>query len=104
MKTPSGKECRVYYEDFFRGKETRECRLLEKNPTGGEWKPSHCNGCPVPDILRQNACPNLVLEASISKGILGFGEQVQVFAVCAKKMTEVTKPEVGCGECHTKVF
>jgi hypothetical protein len=104
MKTPAGKECRFYHEDFFRGKETQECRLLEMNPRGGKWKPSLCGGCPVPDILRQNACPNLVLEASVSKGWLGLGERVKVFAVCAKTMNEVSKPEVGCGECHPRVF
>jgi hypothetical protein len=54
----------------------------------------------VPDILRQNACPNMVLEGRIHKSFLGLREQVQVFAVCTQQMTEVENPAVGCGECH----
>ena len=100
MKTPAGKECRFYFEDYFRGREKQECRLLLQNPSGGRWKASHCGSCPVPDILRQNACPNLLLEARISKTFLGLREQVQVYAVCTNKMTEVENPAVGCGECH----
>lgn len=100
MQTPAGKECRFYYQDYHRGRETRECRLIERNPQGGAWKPSHCNSCPVPDILRQNACPNLVLEARVEKSLLGLRERVAVYAVCTQKMAEVERPEVGCGECH----
>ena len=100
MRTPAGKECAFYYQDYFRGRETRECRLLQRNPKGGFWKPSHCASCPVPDILRQNACPNLVLEARVEKTLLGLRERVRVFAVCAQHIQEVAEPAVGCGHCH----
>jgi hypothetical protein len=100
MRTPAGKECRYYYADYYRGREKQECRLLELNPDGGRWKPSLCSSCPVPDILRQNACPNLVLEGRVHKSFLGLREEVKVYAVCTHKMTEVENPAVGCGECH----
>ncbi len=100
MQTPAGKECKFYYQDYFRGRETRECRLLQRNPEGGVWKPSHCTQCPVPDVLRQNACPNLALEARVEKTLLGLRERVRVYAVCAQHLTEVPGPAVGCGHCH----
>lgn len=102
MRTPAGKDCRFYYEDYFRGREKQECRLLLKNPNGGRWKPNHCSSCPVPDILRQNACPTLVLEGRIQKTLLGLREQVQVYAVCTQSMIEVENPVVGCGQCHLR--
>jgi hypothetical protein len=100
MKTPAGKECKYYFADYFRGNEKEECRLIDRNPDGGKWRSSLCRGCPVPDILRQNACPNLVLEARVNKSLLGLREQVKVFAVCSKHMVEVQSPAVGCGHCH----
>jgi len=100
MRTPAGKECRFYYSDYFRGRETQECRLIERNPQGGQWHAKLCNGCPVPDILRQNACPNLVLEGRVEKTFLGLRESVRVYAVCAQHRVEVDKPVVGCGHCH----
>lgn len=100
MRTPAGKECRFYYADHYRGSEKQECRLIERNPEGGRWRPSHCNTCPVPDILRQNACPHLALEGKVKKSLLGLRERVRVYAVCTKHMVEVSAPEVGCGHCH----
>lgn len=100
MLTPAGKECKFYYQDYFRGRETRECRLLQRNPEGGVWKPGHCTQCPVPDVLRQNACPNLALEARVERTLLGLRERVRVYAVCALHLTEVAEPVVGCGHCH----
>jgi hypothetical protein len=100
MRTPAGKECRYYYEDYFRGHSKQECRLLEQNPNGGRWKPGLCRTCSVPDILRQNACPNIVLEGRVHRSMLGLRERVQVYAICTRKMTEVENPAVGCGECH----
>ena len=52
-------------------------RLEER--TGGRWKPSLCKSCPVPDILRQNACPNMALEARVNKTLLGLREEVLHF-------------------------
>lgn len=100
MRTPAGKECRFYYSDYFRGRETQECRLIERNPQGGQWHAKLCGACPVPDILRQNACLNLVLEGRVEKTLLGLRERVRVYAVCTQQRVEVDKPAVGCGHCH----
>jgi hypothetical protein len=100
MITPAGTECRYYYADYFRGRERQECRLIDQNPRSEGWKPELCRGCPVPGILRANACPHLVLEGSVVKRFLGLKRQVIVSAVCAKYLTEVPEPHVGCGHCH----
>ncbi len=50
--------------------------------------------------MRQNACPHLALEASIRRSFLGLRERVVLYAVCAKHLTEVREPVVGCGRCH----
>ena len=67
MRTPSGRECKYFYADYFRGKETQECRLLGANPASDAWKPALCQTCPVPAILLANACPNLVMRARVGK-------------------------------------
>jgi hypothetical protein len=103
MKTPAGKECKYYFADYYRGREKEECRLIDRNPDGGRWRSSLCRGCPVPDILSQNACPNLILEARVHKSMLGLREQVKVFAVCSKFVIEVEAPAVGCGHCHEEL-
>lgn len=103
MRTPAGKECRFYYSDYFRGREKQECRLIERNPQGGRWQAKHCDSCPVPDILRQNACPNLVLEGRVEKTLLGLRERVRIYAVCTQQRVEVVKPAVGCGHCHERL-
>ncbi len=100
MRTPAGKECKFYFEDHYRGRDTQACRLLERNPKAGKWKPDHCRTCPVPELLRQNACPNLVMEGRIEKALLGLREQVKVYAICTSSLKEVPDPAVGCGECH----
>ena len=102
MKTPYGKTCRYYFSDYYRGRETQACRLIEQNPTAGAWKPALCQTCPVPDILLANACPNLVLRARIGKTFFGWLAQVQVEAACREHRVEVKQPRVGCGHCHEK--
>ncbi len=103
MRTPAGKECKYYYEDHFRGRDTYECRLIDRNPQGGQWRKGLCQTCPVPDTLRQNACPNIALEARVEKTLFGLRERVRIYAVCAKKLIEVARPAVGCGECHNEI-
>ncbi|MEM7031558.1 MAG: hypothetical protein AAF629_18500, partial [Chloroflexota bacterium] len=76
MKTPAGKECKYFFGDYHRGRNIEECRLLEKNRDSEPWKPSLCQTCPVPDILRQNASPNLILDGSVKKGFLGFVSEI----------------------------
>jgi hypothetical protein len=100
MITPSGTECRYFYADYYRGRETQECRLIARNPHSKPWEPSLCKACPVPGILRANACPNLVLEGTVVKGFLGFGHKVRLAAVCSKHLVKVDQPHIGCGRCH----
>jgi hypothetical protein len=100
MITPAGVECRYYYADYYRGRERQECRLIAQNPQSERWKPELCKNCPVPGILRANACPNLVLEGRVEKRFLGFVRRVEVGAICSKYLVEVSEPHVGCGHCH----
>lgn len=99
MKTPAGKECRFYYENFHRGRSIQECRLIQRNPNSPPWRPKDCGNCPVPDILRANNSPHLVLEATVKKGFLGFNRRVEVDAFCSRHLIEVSDPHVGCPKC-----
>jgi hypothetical protein len=100
MITPAGEECRYYYEDYYRGRERQECRLIAQNPESEPWQPKLCSGCAVPGILRANACRHMVLEGKVDKGFLGLSRRVVVSAVCTKSMVDVPKPHIGCGRCH----
>jgi hypothetical protein len=100
MITPAGTECRYYYEDYYRGRERQECRLIAQNRESEPWRPDLCKSCPVPDILRANACPNLVLEGRVTKRFLGLSRHVAVTAVCSKYLVDVPEPHIGCGHCH----
>ncbi len=100
MITPAGQECRYYYEDYYRGRERQECRLIARNPRSEPWRPELCRACPVPGILRANACPHMALEAQVEKRLLGLRRQVTVEAVCAKYLESGFDPYVGCGHCH----
>ncbi len=99
MITPAGTECRFYYQDFFRGRSEQECRLVKGNSRSAEWKPSDCEQCPVPAILQANSSPNLVLEGTIKKGMLGLNRHMEVTAFCSKHLIDVPKPHVGCIKC-----
>jgi hypothetical protein len=99
MRTPAGMECKYYYEDFNRGRDTQECRLIDLDPRSELWRPNLCNTCPVPAILRGNACPNMVLEGWVGRRWLVI-RQVRVDARCTLTERPVTDPMVGCGHCH----
>jgi hypothetical protein len=99
MRTPAGTECRFYYEDFMRGREIQECRLIASNPDSRPWRPSLCRTCPVPAILRANGCPNMTLEAWVGSRWLVL-PQVRVRAFCTLSQQEVAEPMVGCGRCQ----
>ena len=100
MKTPAGKECRFYYENFHRGRSDQECRLIQANPASPAWHPKDCDTCPVPGILSANNDPNLVLEGMVKKGFLNLvGRRVEVKAFCSKHLIDVPEPRVGCPEC-----
>jgi len=98
MRTPAGTDCRFYYEDYHRGREHRECRLIARRASD-RWTPELCMTCSVPRILQANACPNMILEARVGRRF-GLLRRVQVEAFCRLKMSEVANPMVGCGECH----
>ncbi len=99
MRTPAGTECRFYYEDYHRGHEAQECRLIQANVNSPPWKEKDCFQCPVPEILQANNSPHLVLEATVKKGVLGLGRKVEVNASCSRHLVEVPNPIVGCREC-----
>ncbi|MFQ5943627.1 MAG: hypothetical protein ACE5JF_08745 [Anaerolineales bacterium] len=100
MRTPAGSECKYYFEDFARGRNRQECRLIDASPNGGTWTPDLCEKCPVPRISMANACPNLVLDAKVKSGILGLGRGVNISSSCLHTKGPVEIPEVGCGHCH----
>jgi hypothetical protein len=97
MRTPYGKECFYYYQDFYRGRSVMECRLL--GPHGG-WTPTLCKDCPVPAILADNACPNMTLRGEAVSGLFGLGRRVKVTAYCRQTDRVVSDPHIGCSECH----
>ena len=99
MRTPAGTECRFYYEDFMRGRTTQECRLIKGNPDSAPWNPGLCKTCPVPAILRANACSHMELEATVGRRWLVL-RQVRVRAYCRRTEQIVADPMVGCGHCH----
>lgn len=99
MITPAGQECRFYYQNFHRGRSIQECRLIQANPRSPEWRPQDCQNCPVPNILQANSSPDLVLEGTVKKGLLGFNRRVEVAAFCSKHLIDVDEPQVGCPEC-----
>lgn len=99
MRTPSGTECRFYYEDFNRGRKVQECRLVQANPASAPWGPSLCRTCPVPSITSANACPNMSLEAWVGRRWLLL-KQMRVRGHCSLAGEEVADPVIGCGRCH----
>ncbi|MBI1881980.1 MAG: hypothetical protein HYR94_27710 [Chloroflexi bacterium] len=99
MRTPAGKECKYYFGDFHRGRNVQACRLIEENPDSPPWRPSLCQSCPVPDILRANGSSALKLEATVVKKFLGFKQEVEVSGWCSECFSEVPNPLLGCPNC-----
>jgi hypothetical protein len=95
MKTAAGKECKHYYEDFHRGRNIQECRLVNLNPYSERWHPNDCSKCPIPDILLANADPDMELELTIKKGFLGFGRNLAVKATSRIDGSVIEDPFVG---------
>lgn len=102
MRTPAGKECRYYYQDFHRGRDVQECRLNNDNPESERWRPDDCTRCPVPDILNANASRDMQLVLTIKHGLLGFGRRVGVTAHCTRHKTPIEDPYVGCQQCYAE--
>jgi hypothetical protein len=102
MKTPAGKECPQYYQDFHRGRHVQECRLEERNPQSARWQPGDCTRCPVPDILRANASPDMRVSLTIKAGFLGIGRHNEVTAYCERHNRVIEDPIVGCPQCNAE--
>src|SRR5215813_14880207 len=102
MRTPAGKECPQYYEDFHRGRNIQECRLAERNPASARWQPNDCSRCPVPEILRANASPYMRLKLTIKPGFLGIGRHNEVEAFCERHNIPIQDPFVGCPKCNAE--
>lgn len=99
MRTPAGKECRFYYEDFNRGRNIQECRLIQRAAGKVHWRPGDCSNCPVPEILWANASEFLELRADVKPGFLGLGRHIEVTASCRKHHILIEDPYTGCPEC-----
>ena len=100
MRTPSGADCKSYYADFNRGRNTQECRLPRHAAAVERWSPDLCKSCPVPRLILANACPHHALGGKINKGFLGFNRKMTVAASCIKVGGPVAEPAIGCGHCH----
>jgi hypothetical protein len=99
MRVPTtGKECPYFYGDYHRGRHHEQCRLIGDSDPG--WEIKYCATCIVPDIVRANSCPNMILSGEIESTFLGLKKQVKVTAYCTKTHQVVKDPYVGCGECH----
>jgi len=96
MKTPAGTECKYFYGDYFRGRDHEECRLL-----GASWSRDLCRTCPVPAIIRANACESMRLRPEVRRPLAaGFKRRVSVATYCEKTERSGFDPYIGCGECH----
>ena len=99
MKTPAGKECKYYFGDFHRGRNTQSCRLIEANRDSPPWKPNLCETCPVPDILQANGSSTLKLDGRVVKKMFGFKQQVEVEGWCSECFSVIPDPARGCPNC-----
>jgi hypothetical protein len=101
MRTPAGTECPYFYEDWNRGRERQECRLILKNPESLPWAPADCAKCAVPAILRANGSEDLALSVTVKKR-LGLVRSVVVTAECKKHGSPIPDPYVGCPACRAE--
>lgn len=102
MRTPAGKECRHYYEDFHRGRNIQECRLIKGNPDSLAWRPADCARCGVPEILNANSSPNVELKLTIKPKLLGLGRTMEVEASCIKHHITIEDAFTGCPHCNAE--
>ncbi len=90
--------CRYFYGDYHRGSNREECRLLQASPDNERtWQRRHCHSCPVPDVVLNSDCAELMLEAVIERRFLR--ERVEItFAVCGRHLLELDDP-LHCPQC-----
>jgi hypothetical protein len=101
MRTPSGRECKYFYGDYYRGRSQEECRLLMETSPNTKWTSDLCVTCPVPNIIFANACNHMELNAEIQRPFPFIKRQVKVEAFCKKTQRVVDEPKIGCGQCHS---
>jgi hypothetical protein len=101
MRTPAGKDCPNYHEDFHRGRNVQECRLANQNPNSLLWQPRDCKICPVPEILNANASQYLELKLTIKPKLI-LGRQIEIKASCIKHRIDIDDPYVGCPKCNAE--
>jgi hypothetical protein len=96
MKTPAGSECKYFYGNYYRGRNQEECRLL-----GASWERSLCGACPIPSILRANACESMKFSAKVIRPVGSlFKKRVSISTSCEKTGRTGFDPNIGCGDCH----
>jgi hypothetical protein len=98
VRTPSGVECALYYEDHYRGKEQRVCRA-RRGDRSLRWRPTDCATCPVPGILLRNGSPFLQLTLTTTREGLLRRRATSVEAWCTRHALPIADPIVGCPEC-----
>lgn len=96
MRTPAGKECRHYFQDFHRGRNIQRCRLIRDNPESQPWKPADCERCQVPAILNANASPDLRLELTVRNSMLGLRRELRLRAWCRDEEIPLATAYTGC--------
>jgi hypothetical protein len=101
MRTPAGTECSFFYEDFFRGRATQQCRLPG---VGDAWRAALCAACPVPGIQLANGCRHMSLRGLVESRWFGLRKQVRVTAYCRRSNHAVDNPYTGCELCHADVL
>lgn len=101
MRTPAGTECRHYYEDFNRGRQTQECRLIKANTRSLPWTPPLCAKCRVPDVLRANGSPHLRLELTVRKRF-GLFTALELTGYCGRHAQAVADLLPGCAACRAE--
>lgn len=100
MRTPFGIECHYFYSDYYRGRNIEECRLIGNKQPPHHWTRDLCENCPVPSILRANACSHMTLRGDVKRFFFGIKRKMVVTAYCDKSEAIVSEPAVGCGQCH----
>jgi hypothetical protein len=100
MRTPAGTECKFFFGDYYRGRNRESCQLIGDALPPRHWTRELCKNCPVPGILRANACEYMRLTAKVSPGILRLNRHVKIQAYCRQSDRNVDEPHVGCGICH----
>ncbi len=76
------------------------CRLLERSGRHEEWSLKLCQSCPVPAIVRETECDDLLLEGDVARRF-GLFPRVTVFAACGDSMQPLADPK-RCPSCEQK--